>query len=321
VSKHPSEPLQSEARVPPVAGRTQCEASRASEPNRRHPQPKDKAIHRIHSLFRLGMRAWVLLVVFLWCTSCRSPADQAAPEPVRVAAAADLAFAFEALGKAFEQHTGQAVVFSFGSTGLLALQLKEGAPFDVFAAANVSYVDGVVAAGVCDGTTKAPYARGRIALWTRHDGPVPPRTLADLADPRFKKIAIANPDHAPYGQAARDALKAAGLWERVQPRLVLGENVRQTFQFAETGNAETAIVALALVVGDVKNPWTLVDDTLHPPIAQALAVCLGGKNREGGRAFARFVNSDEGRAVMKQYGFLLPGETLAAPASVPGSAP
>jgi molybdate transport system substrate-binding protein len=251
------------------------------------------------------------LVAALVPAGCRRDPRRAAPRPpVRVAAAADLSVAFEELGRSFERQTGRRVVFSFGSTGLLARQLREGAPFDVFAAANVSFVDEVVAAGACDGATRAPYARGRIALWTRRGGVAPPATLADLAHPRFRRLAIANPAHAPYGLAAREALVRVGLWGAVERRLVLGENVRQTLQYAQTGNVDAAIVALALVVNDRENPWVVVDDTLHRPIEQALAVCVRGADREGGGAFARFVNAAGGRAVMRRHGFLLPGEQM-----------
>jgi molybdate transport system substrate-binding protein len=250
---------------------------------------------------------------------------EGANAPVRVAAAADLALAFGELGESFTRDTGQSVVFSFGSTGLLAKQLEEGAPFDLFAAANVSFVDRVVAAGACDGATQAPYARGRIAIWSRGDKSAPPTRLEDLADlpdltdladladqpdRRFRHIAIANPEHTPYGQAAKEAMRTAGVWDRIAPRLVFGENVRQTLQFAETGNADVAIVALSLVILDTKNPWTLIPEALHPPIDQALVVCDRGGNRNGGLAFARYVNSESGRRVMRRYGFLLPGESV-----------
>lgn len=239
---------------------------------------------------------------------CRKSAPQDSP-PVRVAAASDLTLAFEELGEDFERTTGQHVTFSFGSTGLLAKQLRQGAPFDVFAAANVSFVDEVVAAGACDGSTRAPYGRGRIVVWSR-GGVEPPKDLAELADPRFRRIALANPEHAPYGQAAREALEAAGLWSVVQPRLVLGENVRQALQFAETGNADVAIVALALVAGRRDEPWFVVEEAAHHPIDQTLVVCDNGPNRAGGLEFARFVASPEGRPVMRRHGFVLPGEAV-----------
>lgn len=252
-----------------------------------------------------GALAALAFSMLLACKRSPAPVEGA---PVRVAAAADLALAFEELGRVFEQKTGQRVVFSFGSTGLLAKQIREGAPFDVFAAANVSFVNEVVASNACDGSLKAPYARGRIVLWSRKEGVIPPASLADLADPRFRRIAIANPEHAPYGQAARQALQNAGLWSQLQSRIVFGENVRQTLQFAESGNADVALVALALVILDSQNPWVLVEETAHLPIDQALTVCSRGANRAGGQAFARFVNGEIGRAVMRRHGFLLPGE-------------
>lgn len=247
-----------------------------------------------------------MFLVLLWLPGCKPKVE--AKAPVRVAAAADLTAAFEELGKVFEQQTGQKAIFTFGSTGQLTKQIQQGAPFDVLAAANVSFVDQAVKSGACDGASRAFYARGRVAIWSKQGGVEPAAKLEDLADPRFIKIAIANPEHAPYGQAARDALKSAGVWAAVEPRLVFGENVRQTLQLAETGNVEAAIVALSLVIQDKANPWLVIDDALHPPIDQALAVCKHGANAEGGRAFATLVNSPSGRELMRRYGFLLPGE-------------
>lgn len=237
--------------------------------------------------------------------ACQTDGRAKSSSPIRVAAAADLALAFEELGRVFETATGEKVIFSFGSTGLLAKQIRQGAPFDMFAAANVSFVDDVVSASACDGATKVPYARGRIALWT-NQSLKPPTGLADLADARFQRIAIAHPDHAPYGRAAKQAFESLHLWDRIQSRLVFGENVRQTLQFAQTGNVEAAVVALGLVAHDRVNPWTLVDESLHSPIEQVLVICRRGNHAKGGLAFAKFVGSAEGRAVMRRYGFLLP---------------
>lgn len=249
-----------------------------------------------------------LCALILFVLGCRKPSD-GRPPPIRVAAAADLAYAFEELGRAFEQRTGQPVTFSFGSTGLLAKQIAEGAPFDLFAAANVAFVDQVVAAGACDGATRAPYARGRIVIWSRSGLVEPPEDLRELETERFRRIAIANPEHAPYGRAAQEALRDVGVWKTIEPRIVYGENVRQTLQFAETGNAEVAVVALALVANDEDNPWTAIDERHHRPLEQALVICEGGQHRSGGEAFATFVGSDEGRAVMRRHGFLLPGQS------------
>jgi molybdate transport system substrate-binding protein len=230
-------------------------------------------------------------------------------DSLHVAAAADLALAFAEVGKEFEKASGKRVEFSYGSTGLLAKQISEGAPFDVFAAANISFVDDVVQSGACIEGTKALYAKGRIVLWAKEDVSLP-SGVVDLADPRYAKVAIANPDHAPYGRAARQALERSSVWSTVQPRAVYGDNVQQTLMFAQSGNAEVAIVALSLAVV-TPGRYTLIPDSLHEPLDQAMVVCKGGsrgpKENEA-RAFVAFVGSETGRAVMRRYGFLLPGE-------------
>jgi len=243
-------------------------------------------------------------------------------EPIRVAAASDLSRAFPALARGFKEQTGLEVSFTFGATGLLARQLADGAPFDVFAAANASFVDSVVEAGVCSADTRAAYGRGHLALWS----PAPrgdvaaPHTLQQLLDPRYRHIAIANPEHAPYGKAAREALQRAGLWQQLEPRILLAENVRQALQFAESGNADVALVALSLVIEDHNASWTAVDQALHAPIEQTLVACSRGKRGEDGKKFAAYVSSKAGRAVMRRFGFLLPGEPLSAASNAAGAA-
>lgn len=236
-------------------------------------------------------------------------------DPLRVAAASDLALAFKDIGAAWEKSNGKKVDFSFGSTGLLAKQIQEGAPFDVFAAANVSFVDDVAKDGSCFADTKALYARGRVVMWSKDPQKVP-KTIEELKDPKYKKIALANPEHAPYGLAAQQALKKAGVWESVQPRAVFGENIQQTFMFARSENADVAFVALSLAMSSPGN-WTPVDPSLHEPLDQALVACKGGKSKtpktNEARSFIAFIGSSEGRAIMKRYGFLLPGEEMPAP--------
>lgn len=257
----------------------------------------------------------VLLVLTVGCSkSSEGSGDKGGGrkgDPLRVAAAADLALAFKDVGTAFEKRTGKHVAFSFGSTGLLAKQIAEGAPFDVFAAANVSFVDDVAASGACDPSTKALYARGRIVMWSK-DPQALPKSIDALKDAKYTKVAIANPEHAPYGRAARDAMTKAGVWSTVQPRTVYGENVQQTLMFARSENADVAIVALSLAVSSPGN-YVPIDPSLHEPLDQALIVCKGGslgaKTNEA-RAFVDFVGSEEGRTIMRKYGFLLPGETL-----------
>ncbi len=229
---------------------------------------------------------------------------------LRVAAASDLSEAFTEIGATFEKETGREVTFSFGATGLLAKQIEEGAPFDVFAAANLSFVDDAIKAGACDEASKTTYAEGRVVVWTKNDAGFVPATLADLARPEFVHIAIANPEHAPYGKAAKQALVKAGVWDAIAKKVVYGENVQQTLQFAQSGNADAAIVALSLatVSGGHALP---IDPALHDRLLQGMVACHGGPDSHmagDARKFEAFVASDAGRGIMRRYGFFLPGE-------------
>jgi len=234
------------------------------------------------------------------CLGSRSP-------ELTVSAAADLTQAFAEIGRLYEQDTGTRVVFNFGSTGLLAQQIAQGAPVDLFAAANVSYIEDLDRRGMIVPGTRSLYARGRITLWTRADSPLHIESVADLTRPEIRRIALANPEHAPYGIAARQALQSAGVWGAVQSRLILGENVRQALQYGETGDVDVAIVALSLSVGS-SGRWRLIPQELHEPIDQALAVIRGTKHEAAARAFAAFINGPQGRPIMVKYGFILPGE-------------
>jgi molybdate transport system substrate-binding protein len=224
---------------------------------------------------------------------------------VRIAAASDLAKAFTELGKEFQQRTGIHPKLTFGSSGLLSTQIIEGAPFFLFAAANKDFVSKVVSAGKCDGSTAKLYGRGRIVVWTGKDVLAPVK-LADLAAPRFKRIAIANPEHAPYGTAAKQALRNVGLWAQVESRVVYAENIQQTMQYARTGNAEASIVALSLAVVSDGGAYLPIDQALHDPLDQQLVVCGNGPEADAARQFADFISSREGREVMTRYGFVLP---------------
>jgi molybdate transport system substrate-binding protein len=251
-----------------------------------------------------------LLALISLATTCgcarRAPAARA---EIIVAAAADLAPAFEELGRQFERDTGTRVTFSFGSTGMLAKQIENGAPVDLFAAADIGFIDQLEREGLILPETKALYARGRITIWTRSDAVPKIERIEDLAEPGIARIAIANPEHAPYGRAAREALESAGIWKAVEPKLVYGENIRQTMQYAETGNADAAITALSLSVGSAGR-WTLVPEELHEPLDQAMAVIKGARLEREGRRFAEFINSAQGRSIMRKYGFILPGESM-----------
>jgi molybdate transport system substrate-binding protein len=241
------------------------------------------------------------LLVFL--PSCTTTPSN--PIELTVAAAADLTPAFEEVGKEFQATEKIKVVFNFGSSGMLARQIENGAPIDLFASANVDYVNQLEQKGLIVPDTKRLYARGRITLWTLKDSPLQIETITDLTRPEVKRIAIANPEHAPYGMAARDALQRSGIWEAVKPKLVYGENIRQTLQYAQSGNVEVAIVALSLSMqSDGRS--VLIPEGLHKPLDQGLAVIKGTKNEQAARKFADFILDSKGQAIMKRYGFTLP---------------
>lgn len=260
---------------------------------------------------------WMLVVVPLFwlatgCTAQLAPhittPEPASPAPLTVAAAADLQFAFTEIAALYEAHTGQPVTLVFGSTGQLAQQIESGAPFDLFAAANVAFVEDLRDKGLVFADSIALYAEGRIVLAVNRDADIAAVTLDDLRDPAIQRIAIANPEHAPYGVAAKEALLHTGLWAIVEPRLVYGENVRQALQFIQTGDAQAGIVALS-VADAPEITWTLIDADLHNPLRQALAVVKSSSQPDAARAFAAFINGPEGRPIMQRYGFVLPGET------------
>ncbi len=228
-----------------------------------------------------------------------------------IAAAADLTPAFLEIGQLFEEQTGIKVDFNMGSTGQLAQQIERGAPFDLFYAANQSFIEDLDAQGLVIADTMEVYAQGRITLWTRADSPLRPQQIEDLVQPEYARIAIANPEHAPYGQAAKEALEKAGIWETVKPRLVFGENIAQTLTIADTGNVDVAIVALSLSVQGTGN-WELIPAELHPenPLIQMAAAITGTPREAEARAFIDFVNGPTGHEIMKKYGFILPGEIV-----------
>jgi molybdate transport system substrate-binding protein len=245
----------------------------------------------------------LLLVVAVACSSKQDkPAGPA--KTVRVAAASDLRNAFTDLGAAFEAKTGIKPSFDFNSSGLLAKQIEQGAPFYLFAAANKSFAEQVVKAGKCDGATLALYSRGRLVLWSKNGAPA---KLEDVADPKYQRIGIANPDHAPYGKAAQQAMQKAGIYDKVKDRLKLGENINATMTFAKEGTVDVAFVALSLAIGTDKANYLPIDLDLHDPLEQTLVVCGKGPEADAARELAKFIIGDEGRGVMEKYGFSTTG--------------
>lgn len=250
------------------------------------------------------MKRWAIFAILLMLL----PATDAFAQPaITVAAAADLTFPFKEIGSLFERAHGVKITFIFGSTGSLAKQIEHGAPVDVFFAADVRFPDHLKQKGVTIPESQTLYAQGRIVLAAAKQTGLTLTELRDLLRPEVRRIAIANPSHAPYGKAAREALESVGLWQSLKPKLVYGENIRHTLQFIQTGNAEAGIVALSVAnVPEVS--YALIDPVLHKPLNQVAAVVKRSRRPELGLAFIQFVNSREGRPIMRRFGFLLPGD-------------
>jgi molybdate transport system substrate-binding protein len=234
-------------------------------------------------------------------------------QPITVAAAADLDAALTELGAKYQQQTGRRVRFAFGSSGNLANQILNGAPFDLFFSADESYPRQLIEVGAAEPSSLYVYAVGRLVLWVPNSSTldIEHRGLNVLLDPAVKKIAIANPQHAPYGRAAQAALRHAGIYEKVADRLVLGENVSQAAQFVESGNAQAGLMALSHVLApSVKGKgryWEVPTD-LYPPLRQAVVTVSHGASRDEAAEFLAYVKSKEAKADLGRFGFSLPEE-------------
>jgi len=231
-------------------------------------------------------------------------------QTVRVAAASDLQFAMPELAARCEESSGAKIELSFGSSGNLFAQIQNGAPFDLFFSADRSYAEKLIATGQADPKSLSVYALGRLALWARSELnlKLTEKGLSALSDPRVQKIAIANPEHAPYGRAAVATLQKAGLYEPLKPKLVFGENISQAAQFAQSGSAQVGMIALSLALSETMKSgerWVVPGD-YHPPLEQAAVLINSGSNKSQAAGFLEFVKSDAGRAILARYGFTMP---------------
>lgn len=272
----------------------------------RHPFPR--AVRRRAVLPGLALAAAAAVLI------ATTPAGtRAASEPPTIAAAADLQFALTEVAELFERETGRSVKLAFGSSGNFARQIRQGAPFEVYLSADEDYVLRLAEEGFTrdEGTL---YAVGRLAIMVPHGSPLEADgTLGDLRaaldDGRLVRFAIANPEHAPYGRRAEEALRHAGLWERIQNRLVLGENVSQAAQFATSGSTQGGIVAYSLALSPKVSSlgsFEPIPEDWHEPLRQRMVLLKGA----GGTAerFYEFVQQPAARAILREHGFVLPGE-------------
>ena len=248
------------------------------------------------------------LLFLLICLSLTSPLR--AGDKVTIAAAADLKFALDEIVDQFSRsHPGDKVEAIYGSSGKFQTQIQQGAPYDLFFSADIAYPRALAAAGFAASPVK-PYAIGRLVLWSASLD-ARKLQLADLAAPQFKRIAIANPKHAPYGKRAEEALRAASVWEKVKDRLVFGENIAQTAQYVQTGNAQVGLLALSLALNPElarQGGHALIPDNLHQPLEQGFIITRRAAANPVAARFADYMDSSEARALMAKYGFVLPGE-------------
>ena len=234
-------------------------------------------------------------------------------QPIMVAAAADLSGALPEIAAKYKSRTGQEVKLTFGASRNLATQIRNGAPFDVFFSADEDYPRQLVAEGLAENETLYRYAVGRLVLWVPNDVPVDLQKLGmkALLDPAVKKVAIANPDHAPYGRAAQSALRHFGIYDQVSSRLVFGESVSQAAQFVESGNAQAGLIALSHALAPALQSkgryWTVPLDA-YPTLNQAVVVLTHSKQEEAARKFLDFLRGPEAASSLGSYGFTIPPE-------------
>jgi molybdate transport system substrate-binding protein len=222
--------------------------------------------------------------------------------PLRVAAASDLQRVLSRVLERFQTSSGTTVEATFGASGQFAEQIKAGAPFDLFLSANRNYVTGLDAAGLIVPRSVRDYARGTLVLCLNSSAGPDVKSLADLKRPEIRKIAIAHPDYAPYGVAARQALERAGLWASLESKIVRADSVRQAMTYVETGDAEAALVSKALA--DAPGIRTIdIDPTLHDPLIQAMGIVAASRKRDRARAFADFLVGNEGQSMLAEGGF------------------
>ena len=252
----------------------------------------------------------MIRVLIALCMFVITGVNLAVAEEVTIAAASDLNFAFKEIVTEYEKASGNYVKLTLGSSGNFYAQIQNGAPFDLYFSADIRYPQKLVESGHAVADSLYRYAIGRIVVWAPNQSSIHvERGLETLLDPHIRKIAIANPKHAPYGRAAVAAMEYAMVYDRVKDKLVLGENISQAAQFVESGAADVGIIALSLALVPPMQAaghyWEIPADA-HPSIEQGAVMVTGGKNSEGAKAFLSFIQGAEGQAIMARYGFVVP---------------
>lgn len=245
----------------------------------------------------------LLAAICLILTGC-DRASAPVASSITVAAAANLSTVMDKIAREFENQAHTRVVFSYGSTAQLAQQIDHGGPFDVFAAADTEHVDALVEKRKLRRESRAIYARGQLALWCP-DKSLAIEKIEDVTKPAVRFVSVAQPDLAPYGRATVEALKAVGVWDKVQPKITYANNISMAKQYASSGDANIAFTAFSLVLNE-RGTVMKVDSRLYRPIDQALAITARTEHLEAARRFADFVLGERGRALLSAGGYLLP---------------
>jgi molybdate transport system substrate-binding protein len=249
------------------------------------------------------MKIQSIVLALILISSCRN-ADRAPHSELLAAVAANVADTINETSQAFEAKSGIHVKVSAGATGALAKQIENGAPFDLFISADVETVDRLIAEGKLIPATRHVYARGKLVLWSRPESPVELSSLEEIAQARVQKIAVANPEIAPYGKATIEALTSTGLIDRVRQKLVYGESVNQVYQFAQTGNVEAAFIPLSMTRRSAGSYFE-VDEKLYKPIDQALGVVSSSHAQTSAIQFTDFITGTDGRAILEKFGYTI----------------
>lgn len=253
------------------------------------------------------MSVGILLLAFTMVWAQEKPSTE-----LVVAAAADLSSALKDISDGYEKKTGVHVKLSFGASGALTQQIQNGAPFDVFFSADMDYPQQLITRKQAEADTLYQYAMGKLVMWVPADSPLDvSKGMSILLDASVKKISIANPQHAPYGRAAEAALKHAGVYDQIAGKLVLGENISQAAQFAESGNAQVGFVALAHAIAPSmqgKGKFWEVPADFYPALTQGVVVVSASQHKKEAAQFIEYVKSPESSTLLKKYGFTLPGK-------------
>jgi molybdate transport system substrate-binding protein len=252
----------------------------------------------------------MIRVMIALCMFVITGVNLAVAEEITIAAASDLNFAFREIVTEYEKASGNHVRLTLGSSGNFYAQIQNGAPFDLYFSSDIAYPQKLEEAGLTVPGSLYQYAVGRIVMWTGHESHIDvTQGFEALREPTVKKIAIANPKHAPYGRAAVAAMEYFKVYDQVKGKLVLGENISQAAQFVDSGAADVGIIALSLALAPPMQAaghyWEIPADA-YPPIEQGAVMLIGGKNQDSAKSFLSFIQGAEGQTMMQRYGFVVP---------------